>query len=256
VTFNPPLPAGSLTAKTAAAWSGSGSFKATAQISSQPGAVSVAQQGSYKATATVLLTQPLGGSSTQWATDATASSQLSDKYSAAQATGAPSAKAWVPSSKDGASEWLDLTYAQSVIPTGINIWESNGPGFVTKVEAFDQAKSTWTKLWEGTDPTQSAPKLFSPALTKTKLSTNRIRLTVDTKVPDWNEIAAVALISAPQPTGQVIWLQGGWVETGKETLCLGKKCVTSPMIDPPSREWSFAFNTVTGKVGTTPDQVT
>ena len=111
------------------------------------------------------------------------------------------------------------------------------------------------KLWEGIDPTQMAPQMFSPAVTKTNLFTNRIRLSVNTKGPDWNEVAAVALIGASQPTGQVIWLQGTWVETGKQTACLEKKCVTSAMTNPPNREWTVVFNTVTGKVGPTPDQV-
>jgi len=255
VVFNPPLPAGSLTAKTAEHWNGTGSFRGTSQLTGTSVVLSMTQEGTYKATASVILTEAQGGPSRQWATDATASTQLSDKWSAAQATGAPAAKAWAPSSKEGTSEWLELSYAESVIPTGINIWESYGPGFITKVEAFDQVKGSWATLWEGTDPTRDAPKVFSPALTKTSLSTNRIRLSVNTNVPDWNEIAAVALIGAPQPAGQVIWLQGGWVETGKETLCLGKKCTASPMNNPPSREWSVAFNTATGKVATTPDQV-
>lgn len=253
--FNPPLPAGSLTAKTATQWSSNGSFRATTQLAGLSGAVSRTQEGTYRATATVLVAEPVGGPSRQWATGATASTQLSDKWSADHATGPPAKKAWVPSTKDGTSEWLDLTYAQSVVPTAVNIWESNGPGFVTKVEAFDQGKKAWVKLWEGTDPTLGAPKVFSPALTKTSLSTSRIRLTVNTNVPDWNEIAAVALVGPPQAAGQVVWLQGEWVESGKETVCLGKKCTTAPITDPPSLEWSFAFNTVTGKVGTTPDQV-
>jgi len=253
--FKPPLPAGSLTAKMAAQWTGSGSFRATSAYTG-PSAVSIIQDGTYKATATALLTEAQGGPSKQWAVDATATTALSDKYSARQATGAPTtAKSWIPSSKDGTLEWLDLTYAQSVVPTGINIWESNGPGFVTKVEAFDQKKNGWLKLWEGIDPTLGPPKVFSPTLAKTSLSTDTIRLTVNTKVPDWNEIAAVALLSAPQAEGQVIWLQGEWLEAGKTTTCLGKKCTSSAISNPPSRRWTFAFNTATGKVGTTPDQV-
>ena len=255
VVFNPPIPAGNLTAKMATQSTSNGAFQATAQISGLAGAVSTTQQGTYKATATVVVADPFGGPSKQWATGATASTELNSNRSAAQATGPPMAKAWVPSSKDGTSEWLDLTYAQSVVPTAVNIWESNGPGFITKVEAFDTKRGVWVKLWEGTDPTQGAPKMFSPALSKTSLSTNRIRLTVDTNVPDWNEIAAVALIGAPQPAGRILWLQGGWVESGKTTACLGKACIPSLITNPPSREWGFAFNTATGKVGTTPDQV-
>jgi hypothetical protein len=238
----------------AAQWTGTGSFRGTAQVAGLLGAVSLTQQGTYTATTTAVLTEPLGGPSRQWATEAKASSQLSDKWSATQATGGPARKAWAPLLKDGGSEWLEVTYPKAVTPTAIDIWEMFGPGFVTKVEAFDQKKNGWSKLWEGTDPTNHAPKAFSPPLAKTALSTTRIRLTVNTAVPDWNEIGAVALVGAAQPAGQIIWLQGSWVETGKQTSCLDKKCVTTPMT-PLSRDWSFAFNTLTGKVGTTPDQV-
>lgn len=255
VVFSPPLPAGSLNAQMAAQWTGTGSFRGTAQVAGLLGTVSLTQQGTYKATATATLTEPLGGPSRQWATDATASTQLSDNWAATKATGGPASKAWAPAAKDGATEWLELIYAQAVIPIGINIWEFNGPGFVTKVEGFDQKKNAWTKLWVGADPTNHAPQLFSPPLAKTTLLTNRIRLTVDTSVPDWNEIGAVALVGAAQPAGQVIWLQGSWVESGKQTACLDKKCTTTPM-NAPSRDWSFAFNTLTGKVGTMPEQVT
>ena len=58
-----------------------------------------------------------------------------------------------------------------------------------------------------------------------------------------------------EPVAQVFWLRGTWLETGKETACIAKNCKASAIVNPPSREWSIAFNTATGKVGTTPDQV-
>jgi hypothetical protein len=257
VVFSPPLPAGSLAANAATHWTGSGSFRGTAQFSSGSGALSVTQVGSYKATATLVLTEPQGGPSEQWATGTTASSYTNDSaFVPMQATGPPDGKAWASSSKDGTSEWLELTYDQPVTPKAINIWEGRGAGFITKVEAFDSGKNAWVTLWQGADPTRGAPKVFSPPLTKTSLQVNRIRLSVDTKVPDWNEIDAVALIGPTQPKGEIIWVQGGWTEVGKQTVCLGTKCVTSQMKNPPNRQWMFAFNTATGKVGSTPDQVT
>lgn len=256
VVFNPPMPAGSLAGTGPMQWPGTGKFKATAQQAGHTGVVSLTQEGTYKATAALKLTEQQGGPSKQWATSATASSQFThNDWSANQATGAPTGKAWAPSSKDGTSEWLELTYAQAVIPTAVNIWESTGPGFVTKIEAFDQAKNSWSKLWEGTDPTQGAPKIFSPALAKTSLRTNRIRLTVNTNAPDWNEVESVALLGASEPVARVLWLRGSWLETGKSTACIGKTCKESPMTNPPGRDWSIAFNTATGKVGTTPEQV-
>lgn len=256
VVFTPPLPAGSLDAKVAAHWDGTGKFRGTSHFSGPDGVVSLTQEGTYKATATIVLTEAFGGPVKQWATDATASSEFaSAKWAADQATGGPTGKAWAPSSMDGTSEWLELTYPQAVIPTGIDIWESRGGGFITKVETFDPVAGSWVKLWEGTDPTTGSPAVFSPPLPKTAIQSNRMRLTVDTNVPDWNEVDAVALIGAEPATGEVIWLQGGWDETGKETVCLAGACESSPLTDTPTREWNFAFNTATGKVGTTPDQV-
>ena len=255
VVFKPPLPAGALNAQMAAEWTGSGSFRGTSQVAGSLGTVALTQAGTYQATATAVLTQPMGGPSKQWATGAKASSQLSDSWAATQATGGPGRKAWAPAAKDGATEWLELTFAHAVIPIGIDIWEFSGPGFVTRIEGFDQKKNGWTKLWEGADPTNHVPKTFSPPLAKTTLSTNRIRVTVNTALPDWNEIGAVSLVGSDQPAGQVIWLEGSWLEAGKQTACLDKKCATTPM-NSPTRDWSFAFNTLTGKVGTTPEQVT
>jgi hypothetical protein len=254
--FNPPLPAGSLADKGASSWTGTGKFRSTGQQTGHSGAVSLTQEGIYKATAALKLTEQQGGPSTQWATSATASSQFNqDKWYASQATGAPNGKAWAPLTKDGTTEWLELTYAQAVIPTAIKIWESLGPGFVTKVEAYDKAKNSWSKLWEGTDLAQGTHKIFSPPLAKSSLRVDRIRLTVNTNAPDWNEVEAVALLGAPEPVGRVLWLRGSWLETGKETACIAKNCKASAIVNPPSREWSIAFNTATGKVGTTPDQV-
>jgi hypothetical protein len=256
VVFNPALPAGSLAAGKQTEWKGSGSFRGTGSASGPPGALTMTQEGTYQAVATIRLSEPQGGSAKQWATGATASSQFDQgKWSAAQAIGAPTGKAWAPLTKDGTAEWLELTYAEPVTPTGIDIWEGSGPGFVTKVEAFDDKKTSWTKLWQGTDPTSAAPKVFSPPLAKTSLRSSRIRLTINTAVPDWNQIDAVALAGAPRAAGQVIWIQGSWVERGKQTVCLGASCKASPLKGPQGREWAFAFNTASGKVGTTPDQV-
>jgi hypothetical protein len=254
-TFSPALPAGTLNAGDSGHWSGTGKFHGTAQMGDPSGTGSSTQDGTFKANARVVLAEAFGGPSKQWATAATASSQLSDNWSATKATGPPARKAWAPSVKDGGAEWLELTYAESVVPIGINVWENNGPGFVTKVEAFDQQRKAWVKLWEGTDPTSVAPRLFSPPLAKTTISVSRIRLTVNTKVPDWNEIAAVALVGAVKPSGKVFWMQGEWAESGKDTVCVAKTCTTLKMSDPTAGQWSYAFNTLTGKLGSTPDQV-
>jgi hypothetical protein len=139
----------------------------------------------------------------QWATSATASSQYGDDdWSAEQATGAPDSHdygdestAWAPANKDGTTEWLSLDYAQAVMPTGLHVVESDAPGFVRRIEAWDEATSAWSTLWQGSDPTPAgAIGDFSPPLTAVDWPTRRIRVTIDTTVPDWNEIDAVALV--------------------------------------------------------------
>ena len=111
---------------------------------------------------------------------------------------ADSQQAWAPASKDGTIEWLDLRYDQAVVPTAVSIHETAGPGSVTKVEAYDTQQATWTTLWQGTDTTPAdAIGIFTPSLTGNDVAADRIRITVDTNVPDWNEIDAVELVGTP-----------------------------------------------------------
>ncbi len=138
----------------------------------------------------------------QWAASATASTEYQpDVSSASQASGSPDTTsygdditAWAPAEEDGGIEWIELTYARSVVPTGINIWESSGAGFVTQVDAWDDATHAWRTLWQGNDPTPREVAAFSPPLAATDLATQFIRVTIDTRVPGWNEIDAVELI--------------------------------------------------------------
>ena len=142
----------------------------------------------------------------QWAATATASSEYeSDSWSSQQASGSPDTltygdnqTAWAPSLKDGTAEWLDLRYDQAVVPANVSIHESDGNGFVTKVEAYDAATSTWVTLWQGSDPTATgAVGTLSPPLAPTDVAVDRIRVSIDTSVPDWNEIDAVELVGNP-----------------------------------------------------------
>jgi hypothetical protein len=150
-----------------------------------------------------------GASLTQWAVSATASSEYgAEGWSAAQATGEPDtpdygdyATAWAPATSDGGPAWLELAYAQAVIPTEVVIWESSGNGFVTSVEAWDSDSGAWVMLWEGQDGSPQFVVGFSPELTPVDFATDRLRISIDTDVPDWNEVDAVALTGtvAEQP---------------------------------------------------------
>ena len=153
--------------------------------------------------------EPVGpaGEIRQWAASATASSQYTDRdWSAQHATGSPDTPdygdhptAWAPSSSDAAFEWLVLTYARSVVPTKVLVWESSGSGALTMIEALPDGSATWKTLWKGTDPSPDALTTFSPPLVDTTISTNRLRLTIDTKVPGWNEVDAVELVGTAAP---------------------------------------------------------
>ncbi len=143
----------------------------------------------------------------QWAVDATASTQYGDdSYSAAQTTGAPNtpipgdySTAWAPGEQDAGEQTLELTYADSVVPGGVNIYESYNPGAVIGVEAYDEDAGEWVLLWEGEpEPVEERMTVFSPELDSVDFRTNLIRLTVDTDlVTGWNEIDAVELLGRP-----------------------------------------------------------
>jgi hypothetical protein len=141
----------------------------------------------------------------QWATAAVASSQYgSQEWSAGQATGEPDtpfygdfATAWAPAASDAGPEWIELSYAQAVVPTRVDIHETSAAGFVTRVEAWDEGTGGLVVLWEGTDPSPDERTVFSPPLDAVAFATDRIRITIDTSVPGWNEIDAVGLIGTP-----------------------------------------------------------
>ncbi len=147
---------------------------------------------------------PAGSLLSQWASGATASSQYgADEWSAEQATGAPDVasygddpRAWAPATKDGNTEWLELEYGQTVVPSAVTIVESFGNGAVTLIEAFNAEAGAWVRLWSGNDtsPPDTITAL-SPDIATVTFATSRLRITLDTEViPGWNEIDAVELI--------------------------------------------------------------
>jgi hypothetical protein len=145
---------------------------------------------------------PAGGATLdQWATSATASSQYgNDPWSAQQATGAPDTTsygdietAWAPSGSEVGEQWIELGYDTPVIPSGVLVWETSASGFVTDIEAWDDSSGEWFLLWQGTDDSPDARHGFSPPLEATDIVTDRLRITIDTAVPGWNEIDAVQL---------------------------------------------------------------
>jgi hypothetical protein len=143
----------------------------------------------------------------QWATDATASSQYGEEaYSALQATGpsdTPSAgdydTAWASQDPDGGVETLELFFEVPVHPAGVAIVESYNPGAITTIEAYDIENDAWVVIYEGeAGPVAEAYRVFVPEVTPVEFVTDQIRLTLDTAaVEGWNEIDAVQLIGRP-----------------------------------------------------------
>jgi hypothetical protein len=143
----------------------------------------------------------------QWATDATASSQYGeDTYSGLQATGptdTPNAgdfgTAWASQDPDGGVETLELTYEVPVRPTGVAVYESYNPGAITTIEAFNDESGEWVVMYEGeAAPAEEDYRIFTPELTPVDFATTQIRLTLDTSlVEGWNEIDAVQLFGRP-----------------------------------------------------------
>lgn len=143
----------------------------------------------------------------QWAVDATASSQFGEEdYSPLQATGpsdTPTAgdqvTAWASLDANGGVETLELTFEVPVKPSGLAIFESFNPGAITTIEAYDGENDAWVAIYEGeAGPTEEAYRTFIPEITPVDFVTTQIRLTLDTSaVEGWNEIDAVQLFGRP-----------------------------------------------------------
>ena len=108
--------------------------------------------------------------------------------------------AWAAGSSDMQIETLLLNYAQAVVPTGIEIYETYNPGAVTRIEVLDPASDEWVVVWEGlADTAGEEIAVFSPALAPVDFATTQVRVTVDEPaLPGWNEIDAVKLIGMPE----------------------------------------------------------
>ncbi len=145
---------------------------------------------------------PVAGMTRQWAIGATASSEYgSDSWSAQQATGAPDTMecddlqtAWASETSDGV-DWLEVSFATAVVPTEINIRETNSPGFINRVEVRDDM-GLYHIVWEGTPgAVEQCPRVFSVAVSGVGVRVNAVRISLDQRNGGWyNEIDAVELV--------------------------------------------------------------
>jgi hypothetical protein len=117
--------------------------------------------------------------------------------------------AWASQSSDAGTEWLVLHYAKPVIPRELHVYESCAPGALVRVTALDDAGNE-VEAWSGVDPSLGGNGPATPRgvpISKVPLSvsfaTNRIKIYLACdKVPNWNEVDAVGLIS---DAGETQW---------------------------------------------------
>ncbi len=128
--------------------------------------------------------------------------QMKRGWGPEQATGAPDTPnagdiqtAWASLRPDAGLEWLQLGFLRPVEIAEIRIRETFNPGAVCKVVALVE-NGPEQILWEGQDPTESAPADFV-VQPKTRVTTNRIKIYLQTtRRAGWNEIDAVELLGA------------------------------------------------------------
>jgi hypothetical protein len=138
----------------------------------------------------------------QWAIGATASSEWDPhEWSAAQAIGLPDvagcaddAKAWASRSL-GAVEWLELSYAQPVVPTKIEIYETWAVGAIVKVELRNVSGEYQTVYAAQPTETAACPRILAIPIRGATSMVAAVRVTIDQRAThDWNEIDAVRLL--------------------------------------------------------------
>jgi len=151
-----------------------------------------------------------------WAAAATASSEYGPgdfAGKAMRAVGTPNAAgcgstahAWTTAHDDMGEQWIELTYDRPVTAKAVRIHETFNTGYVTRIEFYD-ASGLATGVWSGTDAT-ACPGWFEAAIIPA-VTTQKIRIYVDTDVAGRNELDAVDLDYENEFSGQKITLAPG-----------------------------------------------
>jgi hypothetical protein len=140
----------------------------------------------------------------QWASSAQASSEYSNpNWSASQAVGKPNVEtcgdnssAWA-SKSDNTVEWIELTYANPVVPIEINIYQNYKPSQVVEVMLIATDGEKYI-AWEGyPESIKNCPDLMTITVElNKKITVNKVLVTIDQRVNGWgwNEIDAVELV--------------------------------------------------------------
>jgi hypothetical protein len=165
---------------------------------------------SVNANATVIYqyASSVQGFSSQWS---------GGSWSAAQALGAPDTflygdilTSWAPSSVHGTSEYITLGFDTPVYANGAVIRETDGNGFVTRVDLVDLSDNYHT-VWTGTDTSApGTPVDFQVSWGQTSYLADGIKIYVNTNhdLSAWEEIDSVLLkgdtTPSPEPAALVL----------------------------------------------------
>jgi len=145
--------------------------------------------------------QTYSGYQEQWAISATANSQLGiSENGAIQATNEPNTvscsdeiTAWAAEDTEVGMQWIKLNYIDYVYANGVDIYETNVPGFVTKVVLTDEFGNN-NIVWEESD-TLTDCGAFAVTFPTTSYRTRTVTVYTDTESTqfDYEEIDAVKL---------------------------------------------------------------
>lgn len=148
------------------------------------------------------------GTIRQWAAQASGTTQYTkDGWSFAQATGEPNVEAcgddpsaWASESATG-EDVLHLRFAQPVIPTQINIYQTFNPGSIVEVAVGNSDDlDALTTLDDSADPVGNTPcpGVFTLDVTGIETPVDTVVISLDQSIGgDWNEIDAVELVGTP-----------------------------------------------------------
>jgi len=141
----------------------------------------------------------------QWAKQAEVSTFYDEPWGPAQLQGPPKVfpsygdikGAWAAKQSTGTNEFLILHYENEVHVSGIFIFETNHPGYVSKVSLMPINQENWIEVWSTpqVSPAPKSARIFEiPFQIPTPFKTKSIKIDINcTTATSWVEIDCVAL---------------------------------------------------------------
>ncbi len=171
----------------------------------------------------VSLTQPGATAISEYASNViSVSSEFLPQNPATDALGAPNnftygddlvgGHSWVPANANGTTETLEVGFATQVFANSVTVRETDGSGFVTKIELVDTGGGLHT-VFAGVDPSPlGAIANFSTAFAQTGYLVKGVKITVNTNHnltagDPWEEIDSVQLTGIAPPPATLSELQ-------------------------------------------------